>query len=382
MSFFSKFNRQGSRDTEERGGILYLKKTNKPFTGLLITESHVGSNKIYKIPTSEVYYKDGLRHGVSKTYFFYKRLSMKDNISFHPDSRNIYHPDDQKIKEILHEYCEYREGKKHGIRKIYEVQGGIIKEEHYENDLLQGPVYEFNDSGIGYIRGCYEKGELVPYKEFYEDGTLKIERNWKLGIENQLIPTGNWKNGLEETEYDDDGYKIKKTKFFDTSHMDGTRHINNVTYYDRPNPNSDKIVEKEFISYYPVYPPTNLRFDDIKIKLVFDNGHRKLEHFSRSPKKLMISYETSKEPDSRSYLLTTYDPWTDEKKERTTNYFPWEGYGYDLRSTPGRNRNWEPREEPGFWDSWDRYIEQSPEQRESSRKRRLTMKEENNGSDN
>ena len=159
MSFFSKFNRQGSRDTEERGGILYLKKTNKPFTGLLITRSNVGSNKIYKIPTSEVYYKDGLKHGVSKTYFFYKRLSWKDNTSLHPD--------DEKIKEILNEYCEYKEGKKHGIRKIYEVQGGIIKEEHYDeadiivhghthryrNDFLKG-TFIFNPGECaGFMKG-------------------------------------------------------------------------------------------------------------------------------------------------------------------------------------------------------------------------------------
>ena len=96
----------------------------------------------------------------------------------------------------------------------------------------------------------------------------------------------------------------------------------------------------------------------------------------------MLSYETSKEPDSRSYLLTTYDPWTDEKKERTTNYFPRKVYGYDLRSTPGRSWEREPREEPYFWDNWDRYIEQSPEERESTRIRKLSIREENNGSDN
>jgi antitoxin component YwqK of YwqJK toxin-antitoxin module len=92
----------------------------------------------------------------------------------------------------------YVKGLKEGIWKYYNIKGSLVKEETYKNDLLNGPVTEYEQDkiqqienylngekdgisqkfvGNGYLseKQTYKKGKLTARHSYYPDGELKSE---------------------------------------------------------------------------------------------------------------------------------------------------------------------------------------------------------------
>ncbi|GHU63110.1 hypothetical protein FACS1894123_05220 [Bacteroidia bacterium] len=92
----------------------------------------------------------------------------------------------------------YVKGLKEGIWKYYNIAGSLVKEETYKNDLLNGPVTEYEQdkikqienyldgekdgisqkfTGNGYVaeKQTYKKGKMIARSAYYPGGELKSE---------------------------------------------------------------------------------------------------------------------------------------------------------------------------------------------------------------
>lgn len=87
-----------------------------------------------------------------------------------------YHKDSDKIMMTEN----YKNGKLHGIKKIYYDNGVVAEEAHYANGELEGPRRLYSVKGVVLEDLLYEAGELHgPAKIYNGKGELMSEGNYK-----------------------------------------------------------------------------------------------------------------------------------------------------------------------------------------------------------
>ncbi len=161
-------------------------KNNIPATGKL--NKYYGDGQI----AMSISLKDGIYNG--PVYLYHKNghkaklINYKDGIA--QGAFNEYYPSGKLEREGF-----YVDGNIHGISKVY-----------YENGKLRSEidVKEIDKSGESTLITATEK-------EFYEDGTLKQERNLQRGngvvkmyhSNGLLLSQGEYKNGLQNGEFKD-----------------------------------------------------------------------------------------------------------------------------------------------------------------------------------
>lgn len=185
--------------------------------------------------SSEGFMRDGKPDGYWKTYNETGRLVSEGNRKdFLLDSLwKFYNEQGELIMEI-----NYRKGKKDGIRRIY--RENEIVEENFENDVKNGPTRYYYPDGalkkivpfengleeglakeysangriitlIEYKKGFITRRERInrfdqqqqkhgAWKYFYEDGSLKLEGNYKHGLAHGYFKSYDKKGNLLKAE--------------------------------------------------------------------------------------------------------------------------------------------------------------------------------------
>lgn len=198
---------------------------------------------------SEGYMVDGKPDGYWKTYNEKGILIAEGNREdFKLDSTWKFYDDEGKIKLEVN----YQEGKKHGLRTTYR-QDEIIKET-FENDIKHGPTrYLYKDGDlkkeVTFVNGleegvAKEYGEdgrvitLITYKSGFIIDIEKINRYigdnkkhgpWKYYYENGIVRLeGNYKRGLEHgyfKEYDREGNLLATAKYENGQKIEDAKEI-------------------------------------------------------------------------------------------------------------------------------------------------------------
>jgi antitoxin component YwqK of YwqJK toxin-antitoxin module len=76
---------------------------------------------------------------------------------------------------LLREYSQevnYKKGKRHGVEKIFDKKGAIIKKTNYVNNLKHGDSIEFYPSGRVRCVNKYVKGYLRSWKDYKDEGSI------------------------------------------------------------------------------------------------------------------------------------------------------------------------------------------------------------------
>lgn len=128
-----------------KNDLVYSKKTEKPYTGLVFETFENGKIK------AESNYINGKRTGEFIAYFESGGIQQKSNFNdFMNDGEAISYYENGKIETIIH----WKNDKKHGLAKFYKEDGTLDKTEQWENGdiIINGkkitPKSNSNESGI------------------------------------------------------------------------------------------------------------------------------------------------------------------------------------------------------------------------------------------
>lgn len=184
LNFLKRVFRTSTKgyNVEEKDGLVYRTGSPNTFSGNV----HYKQDYRERKGSSFIGYKEGLRHGMTKKYFFYERYESE-----------FQYPPDLPLRKQIQEICEYKEGKKHGIRKLYEELGGIIRKENYKEGKLHGPVHVYKNSNYPEVYGNYDNGKLVPYESHHKNGLIFRQKSWiKDEDSDSLLKDGEWVTNL------------------------------------------------------------------------------------------------------------------------------------------------------------------------------------------
>tara|TARA_B100000902_G_scaffold365015_1_gene385505 strand:- start:316 stop:1839 length:1524 start_codon:yes stop_codon:yes gene_type:complete len=163
------------------------------------------SNWIYYYPNSnyiqkEETYRDGLKNGTFKEYFYNNRISKVINYTnnFLNGEYLEYLPSGQKSV-----VGEYQNGLKVGIWETYREDGSLFSVGNYENDLEEGDWKYFHRSGNLSSEGKYSNGfKISQWIYYYDSGNLDEIGSYLSGLKHDLwgrfYENGNLK---QEEEY-------------------------------------------------------------------------------------------------------------------------------------------------------------------------------------
>lgn len=191
--------------------------------------------------SSEGVLRDGKPDGYWVTYHPNGAVKSEGNrVNFELQGTWIFNNDGGIITSSI----EYKQGLKHGWTKTYE-QGLLVKEEHFENDVKQGTTFTYYPEGPvesetfftdGYAQGKsvqygldgriitwmeYRRGVLIRKEEINrvdEQGLKTGVWKWWNGEEGYLEREGYFRKGLKNgyfKQYDDEGNLISVEKYVD-----------------------------------------------------------------------------------------------------------------------------------------------------------------------
>lgn len=105
----------------------------------------------------------------------------------------------------LHWEGQLSNGDPEGIWKITDKKGKVVAHYVYRDALPQGETCFFYPDGVIAARVLYQKGKIQLYKEFFPDGTLKMELEYSKGVRHgdvrfyystgHLLGEGRYKKG-------------------------------------------------------------------------------------------------------------------------------------------------------------------------------------------
>jgi antitoxin component YwqK of YwqJK toxin-antitoxin module len=105
----------------------------------------------------------------------------------------------------LIEEINYKEGKIQGFFKEFDIEGKLIRQEEYKNDILHGECMSWYSNGSFREKRTYNDGEIQELKMWWENGELRRTCIFFPGI----IPFGKNHNGKiwsgEDTVWYDNG---------------------------------------------------------------------------------------------------------------------------------------------------------------------------------
>lgn len=191
--------------------VLYKKGENKPFTGKMVKDFEADDISF------EINVKDGKKEGVSTTYYYPRKI---------------------QIKEF------YKNGKLDGNRMVYYRSGQIQSERTYEKGVPineakyyyeDGKVREFIDYKNKIIKTYYKDGALYRKVKFLDNNERKYEGEAKLYFQTgEILGIEEFKNGTldgKSVYYYKNGNMEEKI-FYQKGALKNDRRI---TYYENGN---------------------------------------------------------------------------------------------------------------------------------------------------
>jgi len=207
-----------SQDTISSNGYVTLKHDN----GKIASEGTMreglpdGYWKSYNkkgILISEGNRKEFLLDSLWKFYNEEGKLSMSINfLQSKKDGKKMTYLAEETIEEY------YKNDKKIGKEKHFDIQGRLINEIPFENGLEEGVAKEYNDKGIIILLTEYKNGYIVR-REFINrvDGSGKKQGTWKTFYANdQVKEEGNYVNDRKHgffKEFNEAGNLLKIEKY-------------------------------------------------------------------------------------------------------------------------------------------------------------------------
>lgn len=88
------------------------------------------------------------------------------------NARKVYFSDGKLAEEVF-----YKNGLKDGLSKKYSKNGKLLEESIYVNNELQGPYKVFDESGKILIKGQFKKDKKNALWQYFENGKLVREMN-------------------------------------------------------------------------------------------------------------------------------------------------------------------------------------------------------------
>lgn len=135
-------------------------------TGNMLGKTHVGK---------WVYYHKGSDVVMIEEYF-----NQKGDLE---GERKVFYPNGQ-LAEMQH----YKNGKLDGVSKMFAQNGGrLINEYTYVNGELHGPAKSYDESGQVLAEGKYRYNKQHGIWKFYENGTLKEEKDFTVRSKNPYL---------------------------------------------------------------------------------------------------------------------------------------------------------------------------------------------------
>lgn len=166
---------------------------------------------IHGIPTGEFryYYKNGGLKTISTLTANGTRAATK---TFYPDGRkmaigNYINEKKDSLWQFFSDAMDaktseeyYKDGRLHGIRRIFYPSGPVAEIKHYVNGVEEGSWEKFFEDGKSQLKGNYRKGEKHgPFIVFAPEGTIIIKGQYKDGHQD-----GEW------SFFDPQGKAVKK----------------------------------------------------------------------------------------------------------------------------------------------------------------------------
>ena len=145
------------------------------------------------------------------TYFYDSTQQIAWEMNFYMGEKNgkdVYmKPNGDTTKEET-----YKNGLLHGVKKSYYKGSKIFKEATYANGLLDGSFKLYNNQGIVIEEVTYKQGKKNEVsKYFYDDGVLLRTENWSMGVKNGEFKTFYYQGHVQTLETYKKG--VKEGKF-------------------------------------------------------------------------------------------------------------------------------------------------------------------------
>ncbi len=196
--------------------LVFNKYKNNKLHGMCKAFSYNDNKKIIKLM---VMYNNGLKNGISKSYF-----------------------DDGKI----HIKSYYKNNLLHGKYIEYNTSNNLLKEEYYENNMLHGVSKKYNHHGVyisNYVYGkLHGKCEFIGNNNIIE--TKYFEHNMPIGIHTIFDNLNN--RTLVQCNYDISEEEIGK--FIDIDTIDNKNYIYGICIkYDYTFENESIILKTEYL---------------------------------------------------------------------------------------------------------------------------------------
>ena len=166
---------------------------------------------------------------------YHPNKRVKDSLYYHPNSPKVdavtFHSNGKKASEgvFINKMKEgkwlyynnggkiiaednYKNGKKHGVFKLYSSQDGtLLKEEPWSNNILHGEYKEYYTTGQLRLKWNYKNGKIDgPYESYYLNGVV-----WNKGQYIAGLRHGTWicynREGKELKVEEVDRQKVKQT---------------------------------------------------------------------------------------------------------------------------------------------------------------------------
>lgn len=196
----------------------------------------------YYYPNGTVYqiinYKGNKRHGTARE--FDKNGVLISILEYFND----YLVDKQNLNRTI-------EGKKEGIWREFYANGKVKAEKNYRNDQLNGYVKEYNEKGSLVVKQVYNDGKLL---DLGKQDTLNIEERVVYDDNKRVIKRGYYKENVPvgiHREYDGEGKVINAFVYNEEGKIiskgiirdDGTREGEWNYYYDDGEVKSEGLYE-------------------------------------------------------------------------------------------------------------------------------------------
>jgi len=144
--------------------------------------------------------KEGIKHGMEKVYYIEGALAYSVNyVNGKRDGVMIWWDKDGNIIKELH----YNLGKLDGWEITYFPNGKIKSKVLYKNDLKEGLYKEFFDNG--------QLALIVPYKHGKKEG-IQREYSYSGKLYTEVLYKNNYKEGTQKW-FDDAGNIVKTEEF-------------------------------------------------------------------------------------------------------------------------------------------------------------------------
>jgi antitoxin component YwqK of YwqJK toxin-antitoxin module len=138
-------------------------------------------------------------------------VDIKDDSTGKVLEKQIYSTKDSLATGVWENYAPngmlidsrpYREGKLHGIRRIYDDQGRLQIEENYLHGEFEGPYTAYHENGKVRVSGQYKNNTMDSiWTYFYASGAVREKVAFKDNLENGPF-TEYYENGKMKTKGD------------------------------------------------------------------------------------------------------------------------------------------------------------------------------------